>query len=209
MDIKSGDLIAEEKLKKITDNIDELYKNINSYNFNGSIGNTNYSNNNNINSKNQNDLFNALNPQIAPKSNFVDNSNIQNGYYNVNQNQQMIRPNQYNMSHNNQFYPNANSGYGQMYPNQAGFAGYYQNNILNNKTNFQQIKGYMNNINNRNTGLLTDNDVYLKKDDLLLNLNLGQSNNDGVHTTNANFINFNEGKHRKNEDPFSNLISFK
>lgn len=240
MDMKSGDKLVDEKLKKITDNIDELYKNPNE-NFN-----TNGKGNNGLNVQNksnkQNDLFNALNPQF---NNPVNNNmhlqfknmqqqqpqlNIQNNYYNYGNNQ----PGQFNLNHNNnnnQFYSSKvnmgfnnvhgigssgfNGGYGANYPpnvnmnmnQQMNFSNYNNNNSFKNNNNNGRI---MNNINNFNSGFLTANDIYARKDESTFNLNYnGHSNGNNNLQGNANILEFSETKPKKNEDPFSNLISFK
>jgi len=222
LDIKSKEQIVDEKFKKITDNIEELYKNSNNFQHPNES-----SNGLNINGKpnRQNDLFNALNPQMSQNSNFVNinnpNINIQNSFYNFNQNQQMMPPNQYNMNHNNNFYFNGmnmgfnsihgignsgcNNGYGANYA--ANTNNPYLYNNPNNKNTYQQQINYRNN--NFNNGLLTANDIYLKKDEPSFNLNSNGSNGNNFQA-NSNLLNFNEVKKPKqNEDPFSNLISFK
>jgi len=211
-------------MKKITDNIDELYKNpiIN--------GSANYGLNGQNKPNKQNDLFNALNPQINNNMYSLNKTipqqpqvNIQNNYYNYG-NQQ---PGQYNLSHNNQFYANGmnlgfnnvngmgnsgfNSGYGANYPGNANMNMNQQINFSkynnNNNSGFSNGRG-MNNANNFNNGFLTANDIYTKKDDLNLNYNGHFNGNNNLQAT-TNILEFSEIKPKRNEDPFSNLISFK
>jgi hypothetical protein len=108
------------------------------------------------------------------------------------------------MSHNYNFYAYANLGFSNEYHNKTGYcANNNYNNNLNNKNNSQQMYSYSNNRDNR---LLTANDIYLNGQ---YNLNFGQVNTPGANSSSVNFLDSNEAKPRKNEDPFSNLISFK
>lgn len=223
MDLNSNDKIIDQKLKKITENIDELYKNPNQ--FNKSHGSSCLNLNNPNKTNNQNDLFYALNPQH--NLNYVNisqpNINIQNSYYNFNPNYSGSGVNsaagaQYNMNHNNKIFNGGmnmnyngvhglgnggmnNSGYGANFP---GNFGSKQNNAMNMKMPIGQ--NYANNFNRNfnNNGLLTTNDIYTKKDDPMYNLNLNQSHS---NNNNNNLFEFSEVKPKGKEDPFSNLIN--
>ncbi len=132
-------------------------------------------------------------------------------------------PNQYNMSHNNHFYANGanlgynnvhgignsgynNGGYGTNYSNVNNMFGYNNNTNMNNMNNNRVIN------NNLNNGMLTANDIYMKKDENVYNMNFGQYNGNvrgNFNNDNSNLNNLTEIKLKKTEDPFSNLISFK
>lgn len=233
MDMKSGDNIVEEKLKKITDNIEELYKNPNIYSAGSGANAQNTSNK-------QNDLFNALNPQLNNSMNvkhnigninFMNNpQNLQqqqmNNFYNYGNNNQ---PNQNYLNNNNHFYGNGmnmgfnnvhgigtsgfQGGYGANYTGYPNGINYNQNHVFNG----QQQMNYTNNNtrnmmanNNYNNGVLTANDIYNKKDDSIYNLNYNGLNAGSTNNfSNTDFLGFSDAKPKKSEDPFSNLISFK
>ena len=200
MDVKSGDKIIDEKLKKITDNINDIYNNP-----------QNYGNQNNKINNNQS-LYNALNPQQNYNQfhgNQTNKVQQQNGYLN-NFNHGNNQNNQYNMYQNLKNNLNYGMNLNNNGCNNMGYGGNYGNSFGNNQNvyinNMQNnnMYNYQMNFNNRNLnqGILTTNDIYVKKDETYQNFknqhNFNVSNHVDLHNNNK--------KKNNQEEQFANLF---
>ena len=182
MDLNSGETIIDERLKKITDNINNIY--------NSTQNNDNF---NNQPKQNNQNLYNSMNPQGNFNNMNISqpNINIQTNLYNFNQIPNNTN-NQINSTNNN-FYNGMNMGYNTVHNignngvNVSGYGSNYvnpsygyiqqQNNPYSQNINYQK-----NLLNNNQQGFLSVNDVYNKKENNNTNLNFNQN------VFNANFI---------------------